>query len=57
MVKLDVDRLLTVPAAPPAAGPDRALDPDPVFAGVLAAGELLLLVAAAELLVAALTMP
>jgi hypothetical protein len=58
MVKLDVDRLLIVPDAPPAAGPDRALDPDPVFAGVLAAGELLLLlVAAAELLVAALTMP
>jgi hypothetical protein len=26
-VKLDVDRLLTVPADPPAAGPDRALDP------------------------------
>jgi hypothetical protein len=28
-VKPDVDRLLTVPAAPPAAGPDRALDPPP----------------------------
>jgi hypothetical protein len=27
MVKLDVDTLSTVPAAPPAAGPDRALDP------------------------------
>ena len=27
MVKLDVDTLATVPAAPPAAGPDRALDP------------------------------
>jgi hypothetical protein len=26
-VKLDVDTLLTVPDAPPAAGPDRALDP------------------------------
>jgi hypothetical protein len=26
-VKLDVDTLLTVPATPPAAGPDRALDP------------------------------
>jgi hypothetical protein len=26
-VKLDVDTLLTVPTAPPAAGPDRALDP------------------------------
>jgi hypothetical protein len=32
MVKLDADKVLTVPAAPPAAGPDRALDvppPDP----------------------------
>ena len=31
-MKLDVDALLTVPSAPPAAGPDRALDgspPDP----------------------------
>jgi hypothetical protein len=27
MVKLDVDTLPTVPDAPPAAGPDRALDP------------------------------
>jgi hypothetical protein len=26
-VKPDEDTLLTVPAAPPAAGPDRALDP------------------------------
>jgi hypothetical protein len=26
-VKPDPDTLLTVPAAPPAAGPDRALDP------------------------------
>jgi hypothetical protein len=26
-VKLDADRLLTVPTDPPAAGPDRALDP------------------------------
>jgi hypothetical protein len=56
-VKLDVDRLLIVPDAPPAAGPDRALDPDPAFAGVLAAGELLLVAAAELLLVAALTMP
>jgi hypothetical protein len=35
-VKLDVDTLLTVPTMPPAAGPDRALDPacapDPVVA-------------------------
>jgi hypothetical protein len=29
MVKPDVDRLLTVPDDPPAAGPDRALDPPP----------------------------
>jgi hypothetical protein len=29
-VKLDVDRLSTVPDAPPAAGPDRALGPPPV---------------------------
>src|ERR1700730_13906354 len=29
MVKLDLDTLLTVPNAPPAAGPDRALDPPP----------------------------
>src|SRR5690348_5176664 len=28
-VNLDVDTLPTVPAAPPAAGPDRALDPPP----------------------------
>jgi len=28
-VKPDVERLLTVPDAPPAAGPDRALDPPP----------------------------
>jgi hypothetical protein len=28
-VKLDVETLLTVPDAPPAAGPDRALDPPP----------------------------
>jgi hypothetical protein len=28
-VKLDEDTLLTVPTAPPAAGPDRALDPPP----------------------------
>jgi hypothetical protein len=26
-VKLDADTLLTVPTTPPAAGPDRALDP------------------------------
>jgi hypothetical protein len=30
MVKPDVDTLLTVPDDPPAAGPDRALDPPPL---------------------------
>jgi hypothetical protein len=30
MVKPDVDRLLTVPDDPPAAGPDRALDAPPL---------------------------
>jgi len=30
IVKLDVDTVSTVPDAPPAAGPDRALDPPPV---------------------------
>jgi hypothetical protein len=30
MVKLAVDTLLIVPAAPPGAGPDRALDPSPL---------------------------
>jgi hypothetical protein len=29
MVNFGVDTLLTVPDAPPAAGPDRALDPPP----------------------------
>jgi hypothetical protein len=32
MVKPDVVTLLTVPDAPPAAGPDRALDPPPAAA-------------------------
>jgi hypothetical protein len=50
-VKLDVDRLLTLPTTPPAAGPDRALEPacaaDPAFAvcPVLAPAEALLEVA------------
>src|SRR5258706_11747960 len=34
MVKLDVDTLSTVPAAPPAAGPDRALEPPPPDPGL-----------------------
>jgi hypothetical protein len=53
MVKLAVDTLATVPDDPPAAGPDRALDPPP--RELLAAGELLL--AAAGLLEVALTIP
>jgi hypothetical protein len=35
MVKPDVDTLPTVPAAPPEAGPDRALDPPPPGPGLL----------------------
>jgi hypothetical protein len=59
-VKPDVDTLPTVPDDPPAAGPDRALDPpppEPLLAGepLLAAGELLAAVEA--LLEVALTMP
>jgi hypothetical protein len=67
-VKPDVDVLATVPDAPPAAGPDRALDPSPpdppLPAGLLlAAGEALLgagealLGAAGLLLEVALTIP
>jgi hypothetical protein len=44
MVKPDVDTLPTVPDDPPAAGPDRALDPPPPEL-LLAAGEALLEVA------------
>ena len=61
IVKPDVDTLPTVPDDPPAAGPDRALDPPPpeplLAAGesLLAAGELLAAVEA--LLEVALTMP
>jgi len=64
-VNFDVDTLLTVPAAPPAAGPDRALDTDPglpaepllAAAGLLLAAAGLLLAAAGLLLEVALTMP
>jgi hypothetical protein len=68
IVKPEVDRLPTVPAAPPAAGPDRALDPPPPapwrpakrLLGAdeppLAADELLL-AAAGLLLEVALTIP
>jgi len=54
IVKPDVDTLPTVPDDPPAAGPDRALDPPPPDL-LLAAGELLAAVEA--LLEVALTMP
>jgi len=54
IVKPDVDTLPTVPDDPPAAGPDRALDPPPPEP-LLAAGELLAAVEA--LLEVALTMP
>ena len=47
MVKPDVDTLPTVPDDPPAAGPDRALDPPPPEP----------LLAAAGLLEVALTIP
>jgi hypothetical protein len=58
-VKLDVGTLATVPADPPAAGPDLAFDPAPPGTACLefAAGEVAV-VAVVELLVAvALTMP
>jgi hypothetical protein len=51
-VKPEADTLLTVPAVPPAAGPDRALDPPPPDAGALLAGLVLagLVLAVAEAL-------
>jgi hypothetical protein len=54
-VKPDADTLLTVPTEPPAAGPDRALDPLPPPAPPAAgkAWPLALLLAAVELLLAA----
>jgi hypothetical protein len=54
-VKLGVDTVPTVPAAPPAAGPDRALDP-PLPGPAPAAGGLVL-AAAGPLLDVALTIP
>jgi len=62
-VKLDVDTLPTMPDAPPAAGPDRALDPpppnpEPPAKPLLAAAEPLLAVPPLLLLLAvALTIP
>jgi hypothetical protein len=40
-VKVDVDTPLTVPTTPPAAGPDRALDPVCAIGVMGAAAELL----------------
>src|SRR5580704_6976935 len=72
MVKLDADTLPTVPDAPPAAGPDRALDPPPnprapaeplpagagpVLAGPVLADDGPVLAAAGPLLAVALTIP
>jgi hypothetical protein len=61
MVKFGVDRLLTVPDAPPAAGPDRAFDPPPPGPGPpatpLLAGAGLLLAVAGLVLEVALTIP
>jgi hypothetical protein len=55
MVNFGVDTLATVPDAPPAAGPDRALDPPPPDPGPPADG--LLLAAAGLLLEVALMIP
>jgi hypothetical protein len=55
-VKPDADRLLTMPDDPPAAGPDRALDPPPPAAGPPAV-LVLVLAAAGLLLEVALTIP
>jgi hypothetical protein len=54
MVNFDVDTLPIVPDAPPAAGPDRALDPPPPDPRPLAEP---LLAAAGLLLEVALTIP
>jgi hypothetical protein len=54
-VKLEVDTLLTVPTTPPAAGPDRALDP--AFAADLAFAVCPVVAPAEPLLEVALTIP
>jgi hypothetical protein len=58
-VKLDVDTLSTVPDVPPAAGPDRALDPPFAGGAVLAVVVLavVVLAAAEPLLAVAPTIP
>jgi hypothetical protein len=54
-VKLDADTLPTVPTTPPAAGPDRALDP--AFAANRAVAVCAVLAPAEPLLEPALTIP
>src|SRR5437016_1613673 len=58
-VKLDETALSTLPDAPPAAGPDRALDPPPPSAGRPdgAAAEVAVVAAPEPLLAVTLTMP
>jgi hypothetical protein len=58
-VKLDVDTLATLPVDPPAAGPDRALDPPPAATGRpdVAAGAAAVAAVPEPLLAVALTMP
>jgi len=56
-VKLDVDTLSTVPTVPPAAGPERALDPPLRNAGCSAGGAVAVVAVAELLLAVALTMP
>jgi hypothetical protein len=58
-VKLEADTLSTVPDDPPAAGPDRALDPPPFDTGWPdgAAADVAVVAAPEPLLAAALTMP
>ena len=59
MVKLDLDTLVTVPDDPPAAGPDRALDPRPPRTGwpAVAEGDVAADAAPEPVLAVALTMP
>ena len=60
-MKLDLDTLVTVPDDPPAAGPERALEPPPPDPGPpaepLLAGAELLLAVPLPLLAVALTIP
>jgi hypothetical protein len=58
IVKLDLDTLSTVPDDPPAAGPDRALDPPPRPGWPTAAeGDVAVDTAPEPVLAVALTMP